>query len=105
MRKRPVFEAEFCLEVKEHRISSIDVSDNHLEVGNRGGNLLNYETQYTKIAEVSLNSSDCIFVWLVFCIKKMKRSYLLVKKGGSVRKVIDEIKYLPRLIQIAYLSN
>ena len=36
----------------------------------------------------------------------MKRSYLLVKKGGTGKKApIDEIKYLPRLIMIAYLSN
>ena len=36
------------MQVKEHRISAVDVSDNHIVVGNKGGNLLPYETQYMK---------------------------------------------------------
>ena len=63
--KRPVFEAEFCLEVKEHRISSVDVSDNHIEVGNKYGMLMNYETQYAKFNDVSV---QCIFNFVLSCL-------------------------------------
>jgi hypothetical protein len=47
-----------------------------------------YETQYMKVKD------------------KESRTYLEQRKGNStVRKAIDEIKYLPRMIMVAYLSG
>jgi hypothetical protein len=48
-----VFDFEFVLDKKEHRITCVDVSDNHIVLGNKGGHLMPYETQYMKVKDVS----------------------------------------------------
>jgi hypothetical protein len=46
---RTCFDTEFVTEVKEHRITCVDVSDNHILYGNKGGHLVPLETQYLKV--------------------------------------------------------
>ena len=41
---RRCFENDFVLDKKEHRITCVDVSDNHIVIGNKGGRLMPYET-------------------------------------------------------------
>jgi hypothetical protein len=63
--RRKVFDHEFVLDKKEHRITCVDVSDNHIVLGNKGGHLMPYETQYMKVKE------------------KESRTYLEQRKGNS----------------------